>query len=115
MEEKCCLEKRCKKEHLIAPEKLTRKLVRIGTLFGGQGVCMWCSTHLEMMTRPQAMDSEIESLRKKYPGWAKVIDEVGIDKMRFELRCQWLEVEPDPILRPVPTSPDVSVFGIRID
>lgn len=114
-EEKCCLEKRCKKEHLLCSTGAKDKLVRVGTLFGGQGVCMWCVTHLEMMTKPQIMEEEIETLRTRFPGYARIINETGLEKMQFELRCQWLEVEPTPVLQPAPTPPDVRVFSVRRD
>jgi hypothetical protein len=116
MSEICFLEKSCKAEHMNAPTKVREKLVRIGTLFGGQAVCMWCGSHLEMMVKPPLVELDrenLETLRKRFPNWAKVIDETGIETVRHELGCQWLEVNPTPVLRPEPQPPNVKVFGIK--
>lgn len=101
-EPKCCLENICKYEHDLAKGKkhaelMTKKLVIQGRLFGAQNLCLWCLTHIEMLAKIPLIDrevNEIKELREKFPNYARVIDHVGLEKVRLELKMQTLEVEP---------------------
>jgi hypothetical protein len=103
---KCCLEKSCKVEHTKATSpKYTAKLFQIGKLFDGKPVCAWCALHLQDMTRipMNENDLRLEDLKVKFPGYWRVVETEGIDKVRQELNRTWLEIEPDTPAKAEPT------------
>lgn len=118
---KCYLLDRCEAEHKSAPPKYTYKLYRVGKLFGGSCLCVWCLLHIQDMVKPIINDSDhyqLDKLKQNSPNYWNVIQEEGIDKVRHELGMVWLEAEPDSIpSRPEQTYPktEVTVDGIRGD
>ena len=115
----CCLLKKCANEHKEAPPKYTYKLYRVGKLLGGQALCVWCLLHIQDLVKPIINDGDhykLEQLKQKFPNYWNVIQEEGIDNVRFELGMQWLEAEPDSLpSRPEQLYPktEVTVEGIR--
>ncbi len=94
----CCLSKSCKAEHSkTTSPKYTEKLFQIGTLFDGKPVCAWCALHLQNMTQIplNENDTHVNDLKVKFPGYWKVVQEQGEDKVRQELCRTWLEISPD--------------------
>jgi len=115
----CCLAKSCKAEHdLCNDKKYTEKLYRIGKLFGGDCLCLWCAFHLQDLIKPTLTEYDVEAmenLKKKFAGYWKLIEEEGIDKVRFELGMQWLEAEPDNVPSKLQyPPPEVTVGGTRV-
>jgi len=103
---KCYLENRCEESHKKATSKMyTQKFYRVGRLFGGRAVCLWCLFHLQDLVKPVLTENdarELEGLKKRFPEYWKIIQEEGEDTVRHELKMQWLEAEPSSL----PTRPE---------
>ena len=115
----CCLATKCKTEHQLCNDKqYTDKLYRIGKLFDGDCVCLWCAFHLQDLAKiplTPSDDAQLDGLKKRFPGYWRVIEEEGEEAVRFELNMIWLEAEPEN----VPTKlqyppPEVTVSNTRV-
>lgn len=115
---RCYLLDKCEAEHESAPPQYG-KLYRVGKLFGGQALCIWCLLHIQDLVKPIINDGDnykLEQLKQQFPGYWNTIQEVGIDEVRHELVMVWLEAEPDSLpSRPVYPKQNVTVEGIRGD
>lgn len=103
---KCCLSTKCKAEHGKATNRLyTDKLYQVGKLFDSKPICVWCLLHLQELTKVplNENDCHLEDLKEKFPGYWKIIQSEGIDKVRSELGRTWLELEPDVPPKAEPT------------
>lgn len=100
---KCCLWDRCKEEHKKANTKFTDKLFFVGRLFK-LPICGHCIIRLSQLTEPTPTDTsviEMEAFKANHPEYASVVNELGIDKVRFELACSMVEANPDGLpMRP---------------
>jgi hypothetical protein len=116
----CCLKNICKAEHEMIPKPAFNKLWRIGFFMEGHAICAWCLLHLQDMVKPALVNDEefrLEGLKKKFPGYQKVIEKYGLEKARRELNFDPTEAEPDgyptrPEQRPDWVKNSVSVYGI---
>jgi len=101
--EKCYLWNRCKEEHEKADRKFTDKLFFVGRLFE-LPICGHCVIRLSQITAPTPTDlsvTEMEAFRANHPEYASLVNELGIDKVRFELSCKMREANPDGLpMRP---------------
>jgi hypothetical protein len=113
----CDLWNECKEEHVKAPDKYS-KLYVVGNLFEGKRLCLWCLLHLEDLSKKPLTDNDVAELqmkRQRFPNYAKVIDRIGRNKIEFELKNQWFEVDPDSTpTHWKQTIPDLTVKGRRI-
>jgi hypothetical protein len=94
---KCYLWNKCKKEHETANRKFTDKLFFVGRLFE-HPICGHCILRLSRLTEPTPTDlsvNEMEAFKVKHPEYAALVNELGIDKIRFELRCKMTEANPN--------------------
>lgn len=94
----CYLVNKCKAEHAKATNPIyLEKLYQVGKLFDGKPTCVWCLLHLQDMTKAPLNENDLrlEDLKVKFPGYAKVINEVGFDKVCGELSRTWTEISPD--------------------
>jgi hypothetical protein len=102
----CCLAEKCSAEHSKCSNNIyTEKLYQVGVLFSGQPVCCWCLLHLQEMTKVPLNDNDLhlEDLKIKFPGYWKVINTEGFDKVGKEINRTWLEIEPDAPEKAKPT------------
>lgn len=98
----CYLLDKCDAEHKSAPLKYTQKYYRVGKLFGGRSVCLWCLFHLQDLVKPSITDNdarELERLKRKFPNYWKVILEEGEDEVIHEIGMQWIEAQPSSLPR----------------
>ncbi len=94
----CCLSEKAKYEHDHAIEAYTKKLYRIGRLFEGRPICVWCYLHIIEMIKPAFVESEIyylNQMKQSFPNYWSIIESEGLDRVRHEARCQIFEAEPD--------------------
>ena len=94
---KCYLWNRIKKEHEKADKKFTDKLFFVGRLFK-LPICAHCIIRLQQLTAATPTDlsvNEMEDFKAKHPEYAALVDELGIEKVRFELSCRMREANPD--------------------
>ena len=93
---KCYLWDRCKAEHERANPKFTEKLYFVGKLFK-QPICGHCLIRFHQLTAPTPTDNsiiEMEVFRAIHPEYAAVLDELGKDKVHFELTCNVAVANP---------------------
>jgi len=101
---RCYLWNKCKKEHEQADRRFTDKLFFVGRLFK-LPICGHCVIRLCQLSAPTPIDlsvTEMEDFKAKHPEYASLVDELGIDKVRFELGCKMTEANPDGL----PTRPE---------
>ena len=101
---KCYLWNRCKEEHEKADKKFTSKLYFVGKLFQ-EPICAHCVLRLERLTSATPTDlsvNEMEAFKANHPEYAALVDELGLDKIRFELTSYLEEANPDGL----PTRPE---------
>ena len=100
---RCYLWNRCKKEHEQADKRFTSKLFFVGKLFE-LPICAHCILRLSRLTETTPTDlsaNEMEAFKAKHPEYAELVDEIGIEKIRFELNCKMREANPDGLpIRP---------------
>ena len=115
----CYLSEKCKAEHEMATSTIyTQKLYRVGRLFGGRSVCLWCLFHLDDLVKPSITDSdarELEGKKKRFANYWRIIEEMGVGEVIHEIGMQWIEAQPSSLpIRPEQLYPklEVSVGGI---
>ena len=101
---KCYLFNRMKHEHEQADKRFTSKLFFVGKLFP-LPICAHCILRLERLTETTPTDlsvNQMEAFKAKHPEYAALVDEIGIERIRFELNCKMREANPDGL----PTRPE---------
>ena len=101
---KCYLWNKCKQEHEKANPMFTEKLYFVGKLFKSP-ICVHCVLRLSRLAESTPTDNsvmEMEAYKAKHPEYAAVLDEIGIDTLRFELKKSIVEANPDN----TPTRPE---------
>jgi len=93
----CYLERTYSIDHTKIPELYTRQYYSIGKLFPHQKICSYCLIKLEdaikVLDIQLAMKQHFvnvdlgdpEVWRKRNPAYAKVVDDVGVATLKFEL------------------------------
>jgi hypothetical protein len=101
---KCYLFSRIKHEHEQADKRFTSKLYFVGKLFQ-EPICAHCIMRLSRLTEPTPTDlsvNEMDSFKAEHPEYAALVNEIGIERLRFELSCKMRDANPDGL----PTRPE---------
>lgn len=94
---RCYLWNRCRREHEQADKRFTSKLFFVGKLFP-LPICAHCILRLERLTSATPTDlsvNEMEAFKTEHPEYAALIDELGLERIRFELGSNMAEASPD--------------------
>ena len=98
---KCYLYDKCKTEHEKANPLVTGQLYFVGKLFKAP-ICGHCVIRFQQLIEPTPTDGsviEMQKFRQQHPEYAAVVDELGLDKVRFELNLRNI-VEANPSSEP---------------
>jgi hypothetical protein len=93
---RCFLWDKCKTEHEQADKRFTDKLFFVGKLFP-LPICAHCIMRLSRLTEATPTDlsvNEMEAFKAEHPEYAALVEELGVDKVRFELDCNMAEANP---------------------
>ena len=100
---RCFLWNKIKHEHETADKRFTNKLFFVGKLFE-LPICAHCVMRLSQLTEstPTHLSvNEMEAFKAEHPEYAALVEELGIERIRFELGCKMREANPDGL----PTRP----------
>jgi hypothetical protein len=95
----CWLEKHYQIKHDKIPELYLKQYYTVGKLFHGRKICAWCFLKLQDFAKPVLTDADaynMEVWKNRNPEYVKIIDDIGMDTLRFELTKQILEHPYEP-------------------
>ena len=101
---RCYLWNKCRKEHEQGDKRFTDKLFFVGKLFQ-EPICAHCIMRLSRLTEttPTHLSvNQLEAFKAAHPEYAALLEELGLDRVRFELSCKMREANPDGL----PTRPE---------